>query len=180
MGAPVSRFPTDGMVQIPYPVEPSKVQEVSHRAMARWKGGDAEHVGVGHLHPGVHHARHHGSRSRKSSFDGTVRLSDTDSMGGLNHGVRCDSCSQVWPSLLSAPACWVMKLIAIMLKMIVGVRYQCGNCPSIPLPFNLVRGLVSKPRSALPEPYDVVSIVRQQIIHGPRSYAHILQASSTG
>ena len=84
------------MVQIPYPVEPSKVQEVSHRAMARWNGGDAEHVGVNDLHPGSHHHAHHlRQRSRRSSFDGTVRLSDTESMGGLNHGMRCDSCSQV-------------------------------------------------------------------------------------
>jgi len=98
------------MIKIPYPVEPSKVQEVSHRAMARWNGGDAEHVGINGLH---HHLR---TRSRRSSFDGTVRLSDMESMGSLNHGVRCDSCS----------------------LMIVGTRYQCGNCPSIPHSYNLV------------------------------------------
>lgn len=91
MVALVSGFPTDAIPQIPYPVEPSKVQEVSHRAVARWNGGDAEHVGVDGLHPGVH-VHHLRSRSRRSSFDGTVRLSDVDSM---NHGVRCDSCSQV-------------------------------------------------------------------------------------
>lgn len=91
------RLPTD-VPQIPYPVESSKVQEVSHRAMTRWTGGDAENVGVDGLHPGAHHHPHHlRSRSRRSSFDGTVRLSDVDSMSGLNHGVRCDSCSQVGP-----------------------------------------------------------------------------------
>ena len=90
------------MLQIPYPVEASKVQEVSRRAVARWNGGDAEHVGVDGLHPGVHHHAHNSRpRSRRSSFDGTVRLSDVESMGGLNHGLRCDSCSQVWPCLLS-------------------------------------------------------------------------------
>lgn len=92
------RFPTDEILQIPYPVEPTKVQEVSHRAMARWNGGDAEHVGVKGLHSGVHHLR---SRSRRSSFDGTVRLSDMESMDSLNHGVRCDSCSQVWLSTVA-------------------------------------------------------------------------------
>jgi len=38
-----------------------------------------------------------------------------ESIGGLNHGLRCDSCSQ----------------------MIIGTRYQCGNCPSIPHSYNL-------------------------------------------
>lgn len=88
--------PTHEVFQIPYPVEPSKVQEVSHRAVARWNGGDAEHVGLNVLHHGVHHHVYHlRSRSRRSSFDGTVRLSDVESMGGLSHGVRCGSCSQV-------------------------------------------------------------------------------------
>lgn len=68
--------------------------------MARWNGGDAEHVGLNGLHSGAHHHVHHVlSRSRRSSFDGTVRLSDIESVGGLNHGVRCDSCGQVLFSL---------------------------------------------------------------------------------
>ena len=67
--------------------------------MTRWNGGDAEHVGLNGLHPGVHH--HLRSRSRRSSFDGTVRLSDAESMDGFNHGVRCNSCSQVRSSLFN-------------------------------------------------------------------------------
>ena len=55
--------------------------------MAGWNGGDVEHVGVKGLHPGGHHYPHHlPSRSRRSSFDGTARLSDMESVGGLNRG----------------------------------------------------------------------------------------------
>lgn len=49
-------------------------------------------------------------------------MSDIESMGGLSHGVRCGSCSQ----------------------MIVGTRYQCGNCPSIPHPYNLCQSCDEK------------------------------------
>jgi hypothetical protein len=129
-------FLTHEVSQIPYPVEPSKVQEVSHRAMARWNGGDAEHVGLDGLHLGAHHhGRHLRSRSRRSSFDGTVRLSDVESMSGLKHGVRCDSCTQVWlKGFISSSR----KLNAVPLKTIIGTRYQCGNCTTIPHPYSLV------------------------------------------
>lgn len=139
--------------QIPYPVEPSKVQEVSDRAVARWNGGDAEHVGLNGLHPGIHHhARHLGLRSRRSSFDGTVRLSDVESMSGLNlnHGVRCDSCSQVLLFLFDAVCGFGWRLTIITLKLIIGARYQCGNCPSVPFSYNLVCCSVAVSESAFP------------------------------
>jgi len=67
----------------------------------------------------------------------------------LNHDVKCDSCSQVWFSLASSSVC-VRKLITIMSKMIIGTRYQCGNCPSIPHPYNLVCGFMPSSKSAPP------------------------------
>jgi len=77
------------MVKIPYPVKPSDVQGVSDQAMARWNGGEP----IGR----------------------TVSSGGGESMGGLNHGMRCDWCYEV----------------------IIGTRYQCGNCPSTPHSYNL-------------------------------------------
>jgi len=52
-------------------------------------------------------------------------------------------------SLASSPVC-ARKLITIMSKMIIGTRYQCGNCPSIPHPYNLVCGFMPSSKAVLP------------------------------
>jgi len=120
----VSSLQTDGIPQIPYPIEPSKVQEVSRQAAAHWNRGYAERIRANRLHPGVRHQVHglgpglrypvfglgprpRSPRPRSSSSDDesarlSARLSDEESTGDLDHGIKCDSCSQVSSPLLNA------------------------------------------------------------------------------
>ncbi|KAI0940921.1 hypothetical protein AcV7_003165 [Taiwanofungus camphoratus] len=105
------------MIKIPYPLETAELQSASRRAKIRWTGRDAvtgEKV-----------------RSRRnsltSSYDHTVlgtgsRAGDNSDMNGASiagetndHGVRCQECNQ----------------------RILGTRYQCGSCPSKPIPYSL-------------------------------------------
>jgi hypothetical protein len=146
------------MIKIPYPLAPTEVQTASRRAVRLWTGRDAANVnhstsspgsgsltssssnsnsgnGIGSSSNGTIHALNYGlayggsglGRQRRgsdaSSYAGTVIAASSRSRSGLGVGGvggrgkswKCGGCNE----------------------LIVGVRYQCANCPSLPNAFNL-------------------------------------------
>ncbi|KAJ7625539.1 hypothetical protein FB45DRAFT_68258 [Roridomyces roridus] len=97
------------LIKIPYPLETDEVQTASRRAIHLWQGRDA--ASVGHQPPKPAKAA-----SVVSSYARTVVSSGGPrSPSEKDHHLQCHGCGQ----------------------NIVGVRYQCANCPSSPQGFSL-------------------------------------------
>jgi len=96
------------LIKIPYPLETDEVQTASRRAIHLWQGRDA--ANVGHQPPKPSKAS-----SVVSSYARTVIGSGTRLPPDEDHHIFCHGCGQ----------------------NIVGVRYQCANCPSQPQGFSL-------------------------------------------
>ncbi|KZT07269.1 uncharacterized protein LAESUDRAFT_743006 [Laetiporus sulphureus 93-53] len=104
------------MIKIPYPLPTAELQSASQRAKSLWSGRDAA-TGqrVKSRRNSLMSAYDRtvigtGCRSGGSSLDNASMAPETE-----DHGVRCDACD----------------------KRIIGVRYQCATCVSVPKPFNL-------------------------------------------
>ncbi|KAJ7735656.1 hypothetical protein DFH07DRAFT_843521 [Mycena maculata] len=98
------------LIKIPYPLETDEVQTASRRAIHLWQGRDA--ASVGHQPPKPSKAA-----SVVSSYARTVVGSGTRPVDN-DHHIFCHGCG----------------------NNIVGVRYQCANCPSAPNGFSLCAG----------------------------------------
>ncbi|KAJ7017714.1 hypothetical protein C8F04DRAFT_970323 [Mycena alexandri] len=96
------------LIKIPYPLETDEVQTASRRAIHLWQGRDA--ASVGHQPPKPSKAS-----SVISSYARTVIGSGTRLPPDEDHHIFCHGCGH----------------------NIVGVRYQCANCPSSPQGFSL-------------------------------------------
>ncbi|KAJ7210554.1 hypothetical protein GGX14DRAFT_451130 [Mycena pura] len=96
------------MIKIPYPLETDEVQLASRRAIHLWQGRDAASVGRQPFKPPK-------ANSVVSSYARTVVGSGPRLPPDNDHHVYCNGCG----------------------NNIVGVRYQCANCPSSPLSVNL-------------------------------------------
>ncbi|KAI0773292.1 hypothetical protein BD413DRAFT_540851 [Trametes elegans] len=95
------------MIKIPHPIPAADLQSTSQMAIKLWTGRDAAYVGASSLNG---HARRNSLGSAYSNTVlGTGPRVDASNTAG-DHGVACDGCAQP----------------------IVGVRYQCANCPSYP------------------------------------------------
>lgn len=105
------------MIKIPIPLNSSKVQNASRRAMQLWTGRDAENV-----------KRNSMTQAQLDEMDAqdavTViggsrpRRTQSDGVKTMDHHVLCKGCQMP----------------------IVGVRYQCATCPSMKSQvYNLVR-----------------------------------------
>ncbi|KAJ7091564.1 hypothetical protein B0H15DRAFT_906686 [Mycena belliarum] len=99
------------LIKIPYPLETDEVQTASRRAIHLWQGRDA--ASVGHQPPKISKAS-----SVVSSYARTVVGSGTRLPVDDDHHTFCHGCG----------------------NNIVGVRYQCANCPSAPQGFSLCSG----------------------------------------
>ncbi|EMD39291.1 hypothetical protein CERSUDRAFT_112939 [Gelatoporia subvermispora B] len=109
------------LIKIPYPLGTTELQALSRSAKHLWIGRDAATVLQ------ASSASRRNSLTSSYSYTRTVlgigsRLDSTHSLDTISispetddHGVRCDACSQP----------------------IVGVRYQCASCPSLPKAFSL-------------------------------------------
>ncbi|CDO69770.1 hypothetical protein BN946_scf184766.g15 [Trametes cinnabarina] len=94
------------MIKIPHPIPTADVESTSQMALKLWTR-DGPHLQVNGTNG---HARRN---SFGSAYSHTVLGTGTRADAGaasLDHGVACDGCAQP----------------------IVGVRYQCANCPSYP------------------------------------------------
>ncbi|KAJ7656338.1 hypothetical protein DFH06DRAFT_470398 [Mycena polygramma] len=99
------------LIKIPYPLETDEVQTASRRAIHLWQGRDAASVGHQPLKPSK-------ASSVVSSYARTVIGSGTRLAPDEDHHTFCHGCG----------------------KNILGVRYQCANCPSQPQGFSLCAG----------------------------------------
>ncbi|OCH91479.1 hypothetical protein OBBRIDRAFT_775021 [Obba rivulosa] len=109
------------LIKIPYPLGTSELQALSRSAKHLWIGRDAATV------LRASSASRRNSLTSSYSYSHTIlgmgsRLDSTHSLETASvtpetddHGMRCDACHQP----------------------IVGVRYQCASCPSLPKAFNL-------------------------------------------
>ncbi|RPD59088.1 hypothetical protein L226DRAFT_465506 [Lentinus tigrinus ALCF2SS1-7] len=100
------------MIKIPHPMSTADLHSTSQMAMKLWTGRDAAQAQAGSTN----------GRPRRNSYGsayshtvlGTGARVDPASVQS-DHGMVCDGCAQP----------------------IVGVRYQCANCPSYPKPISL-------------------------------------------
>ncbi|KAI0352154.1 hypothetical protein OH77DRAFT_1428932 [Trametes cingulata] len=95
------------MIKIPHPIPTADLQSTSQMAIKLWTGRDAAHVQASSVNG---HARRN---SLGSAYSHTVLGTGTRidaAAAAADHGLACDGCAQP----------------------IVGVRYQCANCPSYP------------------------------------------------
>ncbi len=108
--------------QIPLPLASSEVEFVSRRARDRWTQRDFTAVSGGIETPITRTPARSPSPTNETVYGGggqvasgrtTANVMVRDS---LDHGVQCRGCNE-----------WIM-----------GRRYQCANCPSEPVPYNLV------------------------------------------
>ncbi|KAI8996601.1 hypothetical protein BD414DRAFT_478498 [Trametes punicea] len=93
------------MIKIPHPIPTADLQSTSQMALKLWTGRDGPHL---------QGSNPNGRRnSFGSAYSHTVLGTGTrvdPATAALEHGIACDGCAQP----------------------IVGVRYQCANCPSYP------------------------------------------------
>ncbi|KAK7025051.1 hypothetical protein R3P38DRAFT_2708071 [Favolaschia claudopus] len=97
------------LIKIPYPLETDEVQTASRRAIHLWQGRDAASVGSQDM------KKPSKASSVVSSYARTVIGSGTRPPSKDDHRIFCHGCG----------------------NNIVGVRYQCANCPSQPQGFSL-------------------------------------------
>lgn len=124
--------------QIPIPLASAEVELVSRRARDRWFQQDSTTVAAS-FSPDPGASSRSSSPTNETIYAGTTTPAANGnttpvSNGGttgvlprpvlnivtrdaLDHGARCGSCNE-----------WIM-----------GKRFQCANCPSDPVPYNLVR-----------------------------------------
>ncbi|KAJ7509854.1 hypothetical protein B0H11DRAFT_1961269 [Mycena galericulata] len=98
------------LIKIPYPLETDEVQTASRRAIHLWQGRDAASVGLEPPKPSK-------AASVVSSYARTV-IGSARLPADEDHHTFCHGCG----------------------NNIVGVRYQCANCPSSPQGFSLCAG----------------------------------------
>ncbi|KAF9454221.1 hypothetical protein P691DRAFT_692748, partial [Macrolepiota fuliginosa MF-IS2] len=99
------------LIKIPFPLGTTQVQNASRRAMFLWKGRDAANVGYSAVGPQTDQDVPNYARTVVGSGTSSTTLLDSPD----NHQLSCNNCRLA----------------------IVGVRYQCAHCPSIPASFNL-------------------------------------------
>ncbi|KAI0675835.1 hypothetical protein C8Q78DRAFT_1066496 [Trametes maxima] len=100
------------MIKIPHPIPTADLQSTSQMAIKLWTVRDAAYVQASSVNG---HARRN---SLGSAYSHTVLGTGTRvdaSAAAAEHGIACDGCAQP----------------------IVGVRYQCANCPSYPKSISL-------------------------------------------
>ncbi|CAK5267462.1 unnamed protein product [Mycena citricolor] len=95
------------LIKIPYPLETDEVQTASRRAIDLWQGRDAANVGLMPTASSVYSS--HARTVVGSAVSRQPVAQDND------HHIACHGCG----------------------NNILGVRYQCGNCPSIPQGYSL-------------------------------------------
>lgn len=106
------------LIKIPFPLGTTQVQNASRRAILLWKVRDAANVG--------YPAAGHESTQDMANYAGTVVGTGSSSTTLLdspdNHQISCNQCR----------------------SPIVGVRYQCAHCPSLPTSYNLCTNCESR------------------------------------
>ncbi|KAK4688499.1 hypothetical protein P7C73_g1605, partial [Tremellales sp. Uapishka_1] len=117
------------MMKIPLPLESAEVELVSRRARDRWFQQDLNTVAAARPQSGgssrssspTNETIYAGGQSQAPSNQNTsvVSLPIRDA---LDHGVRCRNCNE-----------WIM-----------GRRFQCANCPSDPVAYNLYKSRVGQ------------------------------------
>ncbi|KAI0629363.1 hypothetical protein C8Q77DRAFT_1143553 [Trametes polyzona] len=122
------------MIKIPHPIPTADLQSTSQMAIKLWTARDAAHVQAGSANG---HARRNSLGSAYShTVLGTGTRVDAAAVAALEHGIACDGCAQVrrFRSLARHLARLPRSLLTIAwtFQPIVGVRYQCANCPSYP------------------------------------------------
>lgn len=119
-------IPSPRSFKIPLPLANNEVEAVSRRARDRWYQQDSNTVAAASIHPGSSRSS---SPTNETVYAGGTRHSGSSPVpppridtarDALDHQIRCNNCNE-----------WIM-----------GKRYQCANCPSDPVAYNLV----SKPR----------------------------------
>ena len=137
--------------------------------MHRWTGGDAASVGLSV------------SRSKASSVVSSYARTVVGSQSGHsqtpdNHQLFCNGCSNVSSNSICFHTC-----PSRFVQPIIGVRYQCGNCSSLPRAYNLVRRFLQVSLKAARSPsVQLVFKLRNSLIQPTRCNACIFQASPTG
>ncbi|KXN92381.1 hypothetical protein AN958_06999 [Leucoagaricus sp. SymC.cos] len=106
------------LIKIPYPLGTTQVQNASRRAIFLWKGRDAASVGYSAVGPQPSQDLADYARTVVGTGSPSTTLLDSPD----NHQLSCNSCH----------------------LPIVGVRYQCAHCPSIPASFNLCANCESR------------------------------------
>lgn len=125
------------MLKIPLPLATQQVQRISHRAREQWTHQDSNHVAsvppiervdetsreprrIETPHPlrspSPTNETVYGGPGQRVEVSNAARRS-TARQNSLDHAVPCDACQ----------------------SRVMGVRYQCANCPSDPVGYNLVR-----------------------------------------
>ncbi|PVF94534.1 hypothetical protein CPB86DRAFT_808508 [Serendipita vermifera] len=95
------------MIKVPFPLSAAEVDVASRKALSLWTGRDAPNIQSGR---GAH-ADGAGDSSYADTIIGRNNSSAGESSNGMqrmDHGMKCKGCS----------------------RPIIGVRYQCGGCPS--------------------------------------------------
>ncbi|KAH0582797.1 hypothetical protein H2248_010706 [Termitomyces sp. 'cryptogamus'] len=95
------------LIKIPYPLEMQELESASRRAINLWTGGDAASVGLSVSWPKA--------GSVVSSYARTIVGNVSRHAPTHDHRLLCSNCGLA----------------------IIGIRYQCANCPSSPRAYNL-------------------------------------------
>ncbi|KAG8899112.1 hypothetical protein FRB99_006936 [Tulasnella sp. 403] len=100
------------MIKIPYPLDSTEVAFASRRARVLWSGRDAATIDA--------MTKRITSRSRSNSIDSAnattvIASARRGEQNAMDHMMKCNGCN----------------------GQIMGVRYQCANCPSFPMSYNL-------------------------------------------
>jgi hypothetical protein len=107
------------MLQIPLPITSSEVDTVSRLARERWLSRDSAFTSTRSLNNTRLPRPRSTSPTNETVYADPTRNAVTvlAAAEALDHGCRCNGCSA-----------WIR-----------GKRYQCANCPSDPVAYNLVR-----------------------------------------
>ena len=110
------------------------LQNTSQMAIKLWTGRDAAYA--------QGDSTTANSRPRRNSFGSAYShtvLGTGNRVGAaaaeVDHGMTCDGCAQV--SISQGP--FSARANNNLVQPIIGIRYQCANCPSYPKPVSLVR-----------------------------------------
>lgn len=106
-------------------------------AIKLWMGRDAAHVQA--ASPNGHARRNSLGSAYSHTVLGSGARVDATAVAA-EHGIACDGCAQVRPSISCPLSSLADPVFNVTAQPIMGVRYQCANCPSYPKSISLVRG----------------------------------------